>query len=737
MSAISRYRLAALAGILPGLLAAGQPLSHVPGEGPSAARELPLVADSAAEAAIARRVEIVRTEYGVPHVLAQDLEAMGFAMGWLQSEDYGDVAARELVKARGTYARFVGRDSIDGDFESRVRYARARETWDQLSFETQQVYDGFAAGIRHYVRLHPGEFPDWLVPDFTGLDAHARDVQTWSRGDARSFVAALEGRRGGMDADAESFDLDGSNAWAFGPSRSMSGNAMLLRNPHLGWDAGYYEAHVKVPGVVEFYGDFRIGHAFGIIGGFNEHLGWATTNNSPTLSQVYALSRDPEDATRYLLDGVSHPVVETPATVPYRTIEGSIASETRTTLMTPYGPVIHQTRDTFYVLKDPRDGEFRRGEQFLRMMQATSLPEWLDVMRMRAHPTSNFTYADAAGNIAHYYNARLPALPHAPTGDAAAPADSSADIWSELVAFEDLPLWVNPPGGYVQQANDTPDYTNLLVTLDRDTVPANLPEPRLRLRSQHSLLLAHGSDRLTPQDVMALKHSDRILLANRIVDELVVEARKPVNGIRPSYMLDAAVVLENWDRTSDIHSRGGTLFSVWAEEYAREVDDESFFRIPWDPEFPLATPYGIGDPAAAVRALKAAIDTMQARRWPVDVTWGEVHRVVRGDVDAPVAGCPATLGCFRVLSFEMTDDRRLAANRGDAWVLLVEFGDTPRAWSVLAYGESNREGTPHFDDQAGLFAGEQFKPVAWTEAEIAARALRRYRPGEETDREEP
>ncbi|NIR81503.1 MAG: hypothetical protein GWO00_25095, partial [Gemmatimonadetes bacterium] len=60
--------------------------------------------------ALASRVEIVRTEYGVPHILAEDLEAMGFALGWVQSEDYGDHVAVGMVKNRGTYARHVGRD---------------------------------------------------------------------------------------------------------------------------------------------------------------------------------------------------------------------------------------------------------------------------------------------------------------------------------------------------------------------------------------------------------------------------------------------------------------------------------------------------------------------------------------------------------------------------------------------------------------------------------------------------
>ncbi|NIR81501.1 MAG: hypothetical protein GWO00_25085, partial [Gemmatimonadetes bacterium] len=92
------------------------------------------------------------------------------------------------------------------------------------------------------------------------------------------------------------------------------------------------------------------------------------------------------------LDGEAVPIDERTVSVDYRTRDGAVGVETEATRRTAYGPVIHETRDRIYVLKDPRDGEFRRGEQFLRMMMASDLEEWLEVMRMRAHPSSNFTY---------------------------------------------------------------------------------------------------------------------------------------------------------------------------------------------------------------------------------------------------------------------------------------------------------------------------------------------------------
>ena len=143
----------------------------------------------------------------------------------------------------------------------------------------------------------------------------------------------------------------------------------------------------------------------------------------------------------------------------------------------------------------------------------------------------------------------------------------------------------------------------------------------------------------------------------------------------------------------------------------------------------MATPAGLASPQAAVSALTEAVVDMRTEGLALDTPWGDVHRVIRGSVDEPVAGCGGTLGCFRTLSFEETEDGRLAANRGDGWISVVEFGDRPRALTILAYGQSNRESSPHFDDQASMFARGQLKPVAFTDEEITASALRRYRPG--------
>jgi acyl-homoserine-lactone acylase len=143
----------------------------------------------------------------------------------------------------------------------------------------------------------------------------------------------------------------------------------------------------------------------------------------------------------------------------------------------------------------------------------------------------------------------------------------------------------------------------------------------------------------------------------------------------------------------------------------------------------LRTPRGLADPAQAADAFTWAVAETARRHGRWDVAWGEVHRVRRGTVDVPVGGCSGFLGCFRVLNFARDADGKLSATSGDGWVLAVEFDATPRAYSVLAYGESPKPDSPWHSDQAAMFARGELKKVAFAARDVDARAIARYRPG--------
>ena len=75
-------------------------------------------------------------------------------------------------------------------------------------------------------------------------------------------------------------------------SRTTSGKTILLGNPHLSWSSRYWEAHIVVPGRLNFYGSTLVGLPW-LRAGFNESLGYVQTNNAPDLSDVFLLPLDP------------------------------------------------------------------------------------------------------------------------------------------------------------------------------------------------------------------------------------------------------------------------------------------------------------------------------------------------------------------------------------------------------------------------------------------------------------
>ncbi len=144
----------------------------------------------------------------------------------------------------------------------------------------------------------------------------------------------------------------------------------------------------------------------------------------------------------------------------------------------------------------------------------------------------------------------------------------------------------------------------------------------------------------------------------------------------------------------------------------------------------MNTPKGISDTAKALSALIKAVALTKEKYETLDLTWGEVHRLRHGDLDLPVGGGPSGLGCFRVLGFREGDDGKQEIQRGDGWVFAVEFSNPPMAYSILAYGQSAKEESPHHTDQAELFANNKMKKVAFTDKEIRKSMIREYRPGE-------
>ena len=689
---------------------------------------------------LAAQVTIRRDSLGVPHILAASEEAAAFGFGYAQAEDHALAIVRRMIAARGEGAKHFGEEAVEGDLDMAQfdNIGAARRGLATISPLFRRIVSSYAAGVNRYLELHRAELPEWAGP------ITAADVLANSRSGAANALAGetiarrLREKYGAAPPSVEPReyvdDSPGSNAFALSGRRTASGRPILLGNPHLSWSSLYWEAHVRVPGRIDFYGSTLVGIPV-LRAGFNDRLAFVTTNNAPDLDDVYALELDPERPDHYRLDGRSQPLTARVVTIPVRSSDGTFREERRTFWDSPIGPVVYRTADRAFVVKSSRLEAHRYHEGFYVLSKARSLDEWLAGIRLNLVPTSNFTYADADGNILYQWNGQLPVRPDA-TRDYSldVAAGSVRDVWARLHRVDDLPRLLNPPGGYVQNANNPPAFVSMRDPIDMSAFPRYVERGPLALRPQLAIEMLESQATFTVDDVIRMKYDTRMLLAARVVQPLLDAARAAAQP--PEAIRAGAEVLAAWDRRAAADSRGAVLFQRFWDAYSRRVREP--FATPWNPSDPFRTPSGLSDPAAALEELGAAVAGVRTDHGSESVAWGEVNRFRAGSLDLPGDGASGTYGCFRVMRFDpLAGAARAAGNLdparpltgfGDAWVLLVDFAPPVTGWSVLAYGQTTNLASPHSRDQLEIFARHRLRRAWYTEPEISSNLERAYRP---------
>jgi acyl-homoserine-lactone acylase len=692
---------------------------------------------------LAEQVTIRRDTFGIPHILAKTEEAAAFGFGYAQAEDHCLEIARGFISARGENAKYFGQGS-EGDFllQQFDNYGACQKNFSQLDPLLQKIFRAYAAGINHYIAQHRKELPAW-IPVFNEIDVLANIHQS-SINAVNAVTRRLQAKYENKPAPTqvalklEEFAADieeaGSNAFAIGPSRSVSGKAMLLGNPHLNWASLYWEAHITVPGKINFFGSTLPGLPV-LRAGFNEHLGFVQTNNAPDMADVYALKLDPNNANQYFFDGKPMPITRREAAIEIKNPDGTLRTAKKSFEYSHLGPIIYRNQNQAFAYRATQLDSYRHFEGFYRLSKARNLREWMAVMKMNLLNYSNFTYADAAGNILYFWNAQLPKrLDDGTSYDLDVPAETSKYVWQSLHPVTDFPQLLNPRGGYTQNCNNPPWYASLRDPLDPAKYPSYFERGELSLRPQLALEMLESQEKFSIEDVKRLKFNTKMLLADRVKPDLIKAIKATANPSED--LLKGLAVLEAWDNHAAADSKGTMLFLRFWDAYTNAVKQP--FAITWDKQNPAKTPSGLSDPVQAVKFLEEAVNWTRTTYGTEAIAWGEVNRYRFNGIELPADGAPGNYGTFRVMRFTpQPDGKRVAgwvgndkplAGFGDAWVLAVEFAKPVKAYSILAYGQTTNPNSKHSRDQIELYAKHQYKKIWFTETEIKANLERTYHP---------
>ncbi len=671
------------------------------------------------------RTEILWDTNGVPHVYSADAEGLFYAFGWAQMQSHADLLLRLYGQARGQAAEYWGEDYRESDLWVRTVGVpeRAAEWYTAQSPDFRNNLDAFATGINAYAEVHPDTIDPSLsvVLPVTAVDvlAHGQRVLqfTFVTNPEEIEELALEASEDTAQSTARALDpthQPGSNAWAISPAHSESGHAMLLANPHLFWFDlfRWYEAHLSAPGI-NAYGATLVGIPVLTIA-FNDQLGWTNTVNTYDGWDAYQLDLIDDG---YRWEGGIRDFEVTQQVLKVKQSDGTLRTEPLLLKRSVHGPVVQEADGKAIALRVAGLDRASALEEWWNMARATNLNEFESALRQLQIPMFTVMYADREGHIMHLFNGQVPVRSQGDFSDwsEVRAGDTAETLWTELHPYEDLPRVVDPASGWLQNANDSPWTTTFPTAISSADYPAYMaPSGPMALRAQRSAQMLMQDDKIEFSELIEYKHSTQMLLAVRLLDDLL-----PIAEQQGSEQVQQAVsVLRQWDLQTNADSRGAVLFVRWVET----MGFSDLFALPWDAAQPLSTPDGLADPDKAVAVLEQAAAETQATYGRLDVAWGEVFRFQTGDVNLPANGADEPLGVFRTVWFEPTEDDQFTANGGDSYVAAIEFSDPLQAKVSMSYiNATQAQAIPGVKDHSSQQLSQQTLRPAWrSRADIEA-----------------
>lgn len=668
-------------------------------------------------------VRIVRDDYGVPHIFGRTDADVAYGVAYAHAEDDFATLQEVMAMTRARLGAITGQDGARIDYTAHLLDIRGTvdRRYAALPADVRALLDAYAAGLNRYADKHPDElrlqklFPvngqdvaagfALRSPFFFGLDTVLGALAEDKPPPAEGGPALVSGNPTPVGSDAAH---NGSNAFAIAPERSGDGVTRLVSNSHQPWRGGvaWYELVVHSEQGWDFAGATFPGSPFPFLG-HNRTLGWTNTVNRPDLIDVYRLELSP-DGKSYRFDGAWRPLTSRrvwlrvrmgPLTIPYpQMVHRSI-----------HGPVIVNDRGAF-ALRYAAIDRLDLLTQYYRINKARDFAEWQAAMAIQGVPSTNFVYADAAGNIAMVYNAMFP--DRAPGFDwrGVLPGNTSRTLWRRYRPSAEVPTLINPASGYVMNANNTPYVAaGPGDEIDRSSVSPLLGvEDDMTNRAVRAIELLEAPGPIGRARLEAIKYDrgySRSGYARRWLDSIAALDLRDDPALAR-----AQALLGRWDWTLDNDNPAEALALI-----VLRPGNRAHYR-----REPLPDPRG---------ELQKAADHLMTHFGRLDPPLGAVLRLRQGKVDLPLDGGNDTLRASTL--WDVQDDGRLAVRHGDSFLMFVEWDRDGRvqSGSVQPFGSATtRPQSPHYADQAPLFVAKRLKPVLFDPAALMAKPRRHYRP---------
>ena len=449
-------------------------------------------------------VEIIRDQWGIPHIFASNEHDLCFSIGYVHAQDR--LWQMELLRrtACGTLSELFGRLSLDTDRLLRTlgfkRYAQ--KDFELLPENLKQGLQAYAAGVNVII-----ENPSTSLPLEFKLIGHK--PKRWDPLDSMAFARLMQFQLNGQnsyklalakpqttvgwDKIKELFpqyplenpsvlpngieeylkEIDGtyqkflgpflpkpsgSNSWALSGSKTESGKPILCSDPHLAPNLPsiWYLSHL----ISDERNIIGVGPPVvpAILIGHNAYCGWGFTVANIDAEDLYVEKIHPEDPLKYEFKGEWKEISVVEETI---YVKGEKDPIVERVLSTHHGPLID-----FVVGYSSESGKrlsmasycFKDDATIQAMMDLNKAKNWNDfcsALKKFGAPNQHVSYADVYGNIGSYVVGKVPIRAKLPDYYPL-PGWTGEYEWVDEIPFEKMPHSFNPTKKTVVLANHRP-----------------------------------------------------------------------------------------------------------------------------------------------------------------------------------------------------------------------------------------------------------------------------------------
>jgi penicillin amidase len=735
---------------------------------------------------LASPVEILIDRWGVPHVYAGSEDDLFVAQGFNAARDR--LFQIDLWRRRGLglLSEVFGEAYVERDRAARLFLYRGdmHAEWLAYGSDTKRVTSAFVKGINAFVELcrkdqaHlPPEFKSldylpsyWEPSDVARIRSHGLfynlEQEVARALTLRDYGPEVEDLRrvrepehalripAGLDlsaipddvlrvyrlatapfpapGEAPRPDLDGSNNWVIGPSRTASGRPLLANDPHraVSLPGLRYIAHLSAPGIdVIGAGEPALP---GISIGHNGQIAFGLTIFPIDQEDLYVYRTNPADRREYAYRGRWEAMELVRETVPVR---GGEPVEVDL-WFTRHGPVIYSRAD--------RNAAFAVRAAWLQpgmapylgsmdYMRASGPDEFVAAMNRWGAPGENQVYAAPDGTIGWRPAGLVPKRPNW-DGTLPVPGDGRYE-WDGFYDVDELPSVRDPEQGWFATANQL-----------------NLPEGYPHTVSydwyapfRHERIAEELGSRTgwTVEDCLRLQ-TDYVSLPARRIQSLLTELTSEDERV-----VTALGLLRDWDATLSADSAAAALFEVWYRRHLRPAVLRAELRrllplekrtgaltrvlpaedLAGDARVDLGLLFSGDVSEIVVSTLADAMTEIEGLLGPDPSSWawGRLHRAEPrhplarrlGERDWASAG-PAPRGGSGDTVGATSYAPDFVQTSGATFRLVIDVGSWDDSVAMNSPGQSGVPDSPHYNDLFDSWAADEAFPLLYSRESVEA-----------------